>query len=746
MAEKPSLTTSALVKLEKQLTCSICHGLYTNPRTLPCLHSFCQQCLEGLQQDPQGDLHFITCPGCHHRTQLPEQGATEFPVAFQLNNLQEVYVLLKKVSNTQELKCDNCGIANATGHCEECNQFLCQKCIVMHNKWSRFTNHKIADLDEVAKSALQLVPTNEEEVIENCLKHNEPFEMFCEECKVLICSNCLLRVHKGHKHDSLDASYNRCHKMIESKLKMFSDKIAAVSDVLTSIIVRENEIKEQREAIKEKIHFAVEEAIDHLCQSERQLTKEVDTITAKKLQVLSEQKKSAESCLSELKEGRDFVEQKLKDSAPQHFLMLLKKMTILTDHPVQLSLFQPVEVANVQFIKDRSVLDETCHIGDIVFYSSSPSIIQQCTVKKVAHSQLTKKGKIMLSLQFLNSSLVAVPPTSLSCSVVPVGTETPIVTMVTTTAHPGVYTIHCNQSTNGDHNINVRVNDIPISSASITIPYAPHLESITPLCIIPNLNKPCDVIGMDDGRFLVTERDDPCVTIFDKNRKKVKSIGNYTIKFYQPSGLTVTPDNTILVADHDKLRKISLHGSCIETIKTIGPIESIYPWDIAVSPVNGRVYVTDYKNHRILIMNSDLTFLDTFGCKGSAEGQFARPKRIAINKKGLVYVTDYDNHRIQIFTPDGQFLSQFGMKGYRPGELYYPEGIVVDNNFVYIAESDNHRISIFTTEGQFVHCFGEKGNKEYQFNSPNGIMLDNEGRLYVCDYSNNRLVVFKVKS
>ena len=127
--------SSPLAKLEEQLTCAVCLDLYTNPKTLPCLHSFCQQCLEGLPLDPQGGTYFIACPTCRHHTELPEPaGPAGFPVAFHLNNLKEIYSLMKKASNPQQVTCDNCTAVNAIGYCKECNQFLCQECIDMHKK------------------------------------------------------------------------------------------------------------------------------------------------------------------------------------------------------------------------------------------------------------------------------------------------------------------------------------------------------------------------------------------------------------------------------------------------------------------------------------------------------------------------------------------------------------------------------------------------------------------------------------
>ena len=754
MAEKtvPSTSSStAINKLEEQLTCAICLDLYTNPKTLSCLHSFCQQCLERLSLNPQGDNYFISCPTCRHHTQLPKPtGAADFPTAFHINNLKEIYSLMTKVSGHQQVTCDNCTTTNATGYCKECTNFLCPKCIDVHKSWAPIADHKITSLDEVATSASKLLPEKQEI---KCSKHKKPLEIFCGTCEELICHDCTVRIHRDHDYDLVSDYYSKHCQKLKTNLKSVSDKVTAVTDVLTALTDRENEIREQGEAIKEEINVMVEEMIDILHQSERQLSREVDTVTSSKLQLLSDQKKSIEMKLSQLKDCQEFVEQSLETGSPQEVVTSTKQMMEHMSHvteQVNIEKFNPREKANLHFKKDSNIIDTLHHIGDIVFFS--PTVLQHSKVKKIDHQHITTNNKTVsfpLSIQFCDSSLLTVPLSSLSCSVVPVGTTTSITATVTTTTHPGVYTIHCSPVTCGHHHVNVQIDDVQVNCTSVVIPFNPYFDNITPVHTIPELNRAWGVAVTDDGHIIVSEWGGHSVTVLDKDGKKVKSFsqksgGSGNVKFFRPRGVAITPDNFILVADNHKIQKISMDGKCIKSVgkQGSGPLEFHYPYSITISPITGHIYIADSYNHRIQVLNPDLTFSDMFGTKGSVEGQFNIPVDIAIDRQGLVYVTDYNNHRIQIFTSEGQFLSQFGTKGSGPGQLNLPLGIVIDDNLMYITERDNNRISIFTTDGQFVRSFGEQSSSVDQFNVPCGITFDREGYLYVCDHCNNRLIVY----
>ena len=63
MAEQSS--PIALKELEEQLTCNVCLDWYTNPKTLPCLHSFCLKCIAKLPQEPQVNKHTYTHKHLH---------------------------------------------------------------------------------------------------------------------------------------------------------------------------------------------------------------------------------------------------------------------------------------------------------------------------------------------------------------------------------------------------------------------------------------------------------------------------------------------------------------------------------------------------------------------------------------------------------------------------------------------------------------------------------------------------------
>ena len=674
MVTKPP---SAIKKFEQQLTCPVCLDIYTNPKILPCLHSFCQHCLEGLPVNPQGNKYYIKCPTCRTSTELPEPtGPAAFPVAFHINNLKEVYSLMKQ------------------------------------------------------------------EKAMNCSKHDDPLRIFCETCEEVICGYCTVADHRNHNYTPIKDSYDKHHKELETSLSPVKKMMDDIINVLIAFNKRENEVKEQGDMVKQEIHVMFEETIEKLRQSERQLTREVETATDSKLQVLSGQKKSAEMSLSRLKNCKEFVEQSLKTGSQQQVLMSKKQMMERMSHvtkEINAEEYNPIEKADIQLIKNNKM---ELSIGDIVY----TTVLQQCKVKKIDRSQITcekERVSFPLSLELPNSSLLTVPLSSLSCSVVSTD-YTPINTTVTTTEHPGVYRIHCSPVMNGPHQVNVQVNNIQLESTSLVIPFNPYLAKHTSICIIDGLNRPFGVAVSDDGHVIVTETGGNCITVLDREGKKVRSFtSSRNIKFSYPCGVAITPDNFILVTDEHKIQKLTMDGNLIASVGQKGskPLEFNEPRDIAISPTSGHIFVVDRNNHRIQVLNPDLTFSYSFGSKGSAEGQFSTPWFIAIDNQGLVYVSDRGNHHIQVFTSEGKYISRFGTCGSDPRQLQSPTGLVINNNLLYVADWGNHLVSIFTTDGQFVRlsCFGEPGNKF----SPFGITLDNEGYLYICDLCNNRLVTLK---
>lgn len=99
-----------------------------------------------------------------------------------------------------------------------------------------------------------------------------------------------------------------------------------------------------------------------------------------------------------------------------------------------------------------------------------------------------------------------------------------------------------------------------------------------------------------------------------------------------------------------------------------------------------------------------------------------------------VYVSDQDNNRIQVFDGNGSYLTQWGSRGQSCGKFDGPVGLYVDDMNDYTL-SDTHS--------------GVDGHTHNSGRGGDGSNDAGKGRrtiqrdVYVCDYKNSRVIVFR---
>ena len=152
------------------------------------------------------------------------------------------------------------------------------------------------------------------------------------------------------------------------------------------------------------------------------------------------------------------------------------------------------------------------------------------------------------------------------------------------------------------------------------------------------------------------------------------------------------------------------------------------------------MYVVDRGNCCVQILNSDLSYVGTFGNTSDDQSLIFPAHYLAFDRAGNVYVSNSSN--ITVFTAEGEFLRKFGKHGVGAGDLAEPMGVAIDSNeTVYVSDRLNHRVSLFTLEGQFKTSFGSEGDEAGQFSKPSGLAVDGCGIVYVCS-SYNRVQLF----
>uniref|UniRef100_A0A8C7HYZ1 RING-type E3 ubiquitin transferase n=1 Tax=Oncorhynchus kisutch TaxID=8019 RepID=A0A8C7HYZ1_ONCKI len=93
------------------------------------------------------------------------------------------------------------------------------------------------------------------------------------------------------------------------------------------------------------------------------------------------------------------------------------------------------------------------------------------------------------------------------------------------------------------------------------------------------------------------------------------------------------------------------------------------------------------------VFNPEGEFLLKFGSNGEGNGQFNAPTGVAVDVNGNIIVADWGNSRIQVFDGSGSFLSYINTSA---DPLYGPQGLALTSDgYVVVADTGNHCFKVY---------------------------------------------------
>jgi DNA-binding beta-propeller fold protein YncE len=242
-------------------------------------------------------------------------------------------------------------------------------------------------------------------------------------------------------------------------------------------------------------------------------------------------------------------------------------------------------------------------------------------------------------------------------------------------------------------------------------------------------------VAIHDGTVYVCDSKRNLVNVFNLKQGKFGSLGfKNEGALTKPINIAVDDGGHKYVADASR-SEVVVFDDTDTYLRAFGGEDLARPVDLAA--FGDKIFVCDAEACQIVVFDrARLQYLYRFGEKGTAEGQFARPTNIAVDRDGNLYISDTINGRIQKCDPQGQHLMTIGKLGDGLGQFARPKGVAVDReNRLYVVDAAFENVQIFDPEGRLLLFFSEAGNQPGQLNLPAQVVIDYDNVTYFEQYA-----------
>ena len=696
--------TTLFYNLREEVSCSVCSDLFTDPKYLSCLHSFCLKCLQQWYETCGGG-EAIKCPKCQTFCRVPASGdLKDLPTSFYLNGLIDV-LAIKECKKTQ-VKCGNCDKKRSeVSYCFQCCIFYCDQCVAAHNILRRNREHRVLalkdfqdkDLEDVLKRPVFCSRQDHQE---------EELKYYCKECETALCQTCVTLDHGGHALKLIKEEAQSKKLEIKSVIESQRHYLVEKKNVLTQLDEDYAKMIQQNEIVKRDAQRFADSLIKSIQAKLQNIITSVENQTKKSLESLTAKRSEIQHQISVLESSLNEADKLLKRSTTAEIVQLKKSLP---------TIFQGVDQSK-PIVHDRSTLQAFVFVenqkmldvvngGEIGFveepYRTKPS---ECLVEGLKEGTVGRKVQFILITRNAerkqwyderNRVMIEIKDEQ----------ERECVTEVRIDDNKdGIYNISCFFRVQGSIKLLVKINGEHIHGS-------PFALIVKPFQVKPVLS--FGKGGSDEGML------------------------------NSPIGVAVTAEDEVVVADNQnhRVQVFDSNGTFLRSFghkgENAGEFNSRF--GIAIDK-DRKIFVADRYNHRVQIFSREGRHLGSFGGKGSLDSQLLNPRGLSLDSTGNVIVADTGNKLIKIFTPDGRFVMKIGGQG----SFSSPVHCVQSGEYFIVSDRNEHCIKVFSREGHFQYKFGKNGAGDGEFNCPHFLSVTQSKHLLVCDRNNHRIQVFKV--
>ena len=721
------------------MTCGVCSKPYNDPRILPCLHSFCLQCLHH-EIEKSGSQQMFQCPICEQNTSIPVGGASVLPQNLHLGFEVEVAGYMSKMVSNSEVCCDECVDGRnglAVVFCCMCHQFLCKHCRDHHSSSRKLSKHKIVGLDQEGARQLHTTMKPGDHYCSQPNHEDNKLNVYCKTCSLLVCLHAV--THNGHTMTDISTLAKAQRMEMTGALEEAKEVVTQ----LTGAIDENKRMIEQVEISTRNAFLAVNQAFETLQltleERKKTLLSELEAISLSKTTALTLQKEQFEKMVGDIGHYTDMASQILQTHTDHEIVALgglIPTELQATLKRVQTISLTPNQHSNISVsVKTDDLIRQLSKLGNIFDFYPSPS---SCTWMSTSVAKVGTRYHV--KVQSKTSKGEEYPHGGVEVKgEMRSKTHNGAVVYGEVEDHmDGTYTITLTPQTAGPHQLLITMDGQHVQNSPNDLDVRPKRDYHT-LCNahqVIQCNWPLCVAIHDNGDIYVGSYDH-CIYVFDQTGQLKNTIGcsgSGDGQFSYPHGISIKGD-VLYVADSGNCRvqKLTSSGKFLHKFGQQGSGQGQFILPVAVIiDSNKKLIVSDYNNHRIQIFNENGGWLLTVDGNGSGNHSFQSPWGLDLDPQGNIHVATHGSNTIKVFSKEGVYVRMYG-------DPNGPRGLAIDGEgYSLVSENSGHCLSIYDPEGNKIHTVG---NLEDLY----GTALDpRDGSVFIANYGANTVLKYCV--